>query len=49
MAQVSGRGNLGFLETVELDMQYVRERSLALDIKILFLSVRAVFMAVGAF
>ena len=49
LAQISGRGNLGFLETVDLDLKYVREHSIMLDIKILLLSVRAVFMAVGAF
>jgi lipopolysaccharide/colanic/teichoic acid biosynthesis glycosyltransferase len=49
LAQISGRGNLSFKDTVELDVQYVRERSLRRDIGILLGSVRCVLKAVGAF
>ncbi|RXS87341.1 sugar transferase, partial [Geobacillus sp. PK12] len=34
--QVSGRSNVGFEEMVELDLKYIRERSLLYDIKIIF-------------
>jgi lipopolysaccharide/colanic/teichoic acid biosynthesis glycosyltransferase len=49
LAQISGRGNLRFCETAEFDLQYVRERSLRMDIGILFKSLRAVSKATGAF
>jgi lipopolysaccharide/colanic/teichoic acid biosynthesis glycosyltransferase len=49
LAQVSGRGNLGFHETVRLDVQYVRRRSPQMDFKILLESVKCVVRAVGAF
>jgi lipopolysaccharide/colanic/teichoic acid biosynthesis glycosyltransferase len=49
LAQVSGRGDLTFMDTAKLDLKYIRERSMKLDFKILFLSVRAVFFASGAF
>ncbi len=48
-AQVSGRGRLGFYETVELDVQYVRQRSLGLDLKILLKTVRVCLFGDGAF
>jgi lipopolysaccharide/colanic/teichoic acid biosynthesis glycosyltransferase len=35
LAQVRGRGRLTFLETNDADLEYVRTRSLALDVKIL--------------
>lgn len=34
--QVSGRSNLGFNEMVELDLNYIKHRSLKMDLKILF-------------
>jgi lipopolysaccharide/colanic/teichoic acid biosynthesis glycosyltransferase len=49
LAQISGRGHLRFCETAEFDLQYVRERSLPMDIGILFKSLQAVSKATGAF
>lgn len=37
--QVSGRSNVGFEDMVELDLQYIRERSLLFDIKIIFKTI----------
>lgn len=34
--QVSGRNSVGFIEMVELDLKYIRHRSLVGDIKIIF-------------
>lgn len=34
--QVSGRNNIGFNEWVDLDIEYIRKRSLLLDIKLIF-------------
>ena len=39
--QVSGRARLGFLEMLDLDVEYVRRRSLRLDLRILWLTPRA--------
>ncbi|CAN5599833.1 exopolysaccharide biosynthesis polyprenyl glycosylphosphotransferase [soil metagenome] len=49
MAQVAGRGRLGFHETVELDVQYVKNRSMFLDLKILFTTVVKIITRDGAF
>jgi exopolysaccharide biosynthesis polyprenyl glycosylphosphotransferase len=38
--QVSGRNDLGFNEMVELDLKYIRERSLLYDIKIIFKTIK---------
>ncbi|WP_445297961.1 sugar transferase [Geobacillus sp. FSL W8-1251] len=38
--QVSGRNDLGFDEMVELDLKYIRERSLLYDIKIIFKTIK---------
>ena len=48
-AQILGRGELNFPDTVRLDIKYVRERSLLVDLKILIGTVRAVFGGVGAY
>ncbi|CAM3557031.1 sugar transferase [Marinicrinis lubricantis] len=37
--QVSGRNSVGFKEMVELDLQYIRKRSLLFDLKILLKTV----------
>ncbi len=49
LAQVSGRGRLGFHETVDLDVDYVKRQSLLLDIKILLRTVKIVLVGDGAF
>ena len=46
--QCCGRNNIGFLEWVELDLKYIRERSLWTDIKIFFKTIFAVFTMKGA-
>ena len=47
--QVSGRGELSFQEQVELDIQYIQQRSFWLDIKLLLLTVPAVLSGRGAY
>jgi lipopolysaccharide/colanic/teichoic acid biosynthesis glycosyltransferase len=49
LAQISGRGRLKFLETAELDAQYVRERSPWLDLRILARTVFLILRRDGAF
>ena len=39
--QVSGRNNIGFKEWVELDIEYIKTRSLWLDIKLIFKTIPA--------
>lgn len=47
--QVSGRSHLGVQESLELDLAYVRDRSLRLDLKILAKTPLAVLAKHGAF
>jgi lipopolysaccharide/colanic/teichoic acid biosynthesis glycosyltransferase len=47
--QVSGRSSLGFQEMVELDIQYIRERSIWFDVKIIFKTVWMLFGSKHAF
>ncbi|WP_342042991.1 sugar transferase [Bacillus sp. OTU2372] len=47
--QVSGRNSLGFEEMVELDIQYIRERSILFDIKIILKTVLVLFGSKDAF
>ncbi|MBT2724002.1 sugar transferase [Bacillus sp. ISL-46] len=47
--QVSGRNSVGFDEMVELDLQYIRERSFIFDIKIIFKTVLVLFGSKDAF
>ncbi len=47
--QVSGRGNLPFSEQVRLDLEYIQNRSLALDTKLLLLTIPAVLTGRGAY
>jgi exopolysaccharide biosynthesis polyprenyl glycosylphosphotransferase len=46
--QVSGRSNLGWEESVRLDLFYVENWSLTADVAILFRTVRAVLISDGA-
>jgi lipopolysaccharide/colanic/teichoic acid biosynthesis glycosyltransferase len=46
--QVSGRSNLGFDDWVTLDLKYIDEWSLALDMKILAKTIPTVLRGVGA-
>jgi lipopolysaccharide/colanic/teichoic acid biosynthesis glycosyltransferase len=46
--QVSGRNRLSYARRVELDMEYVDNWSLMLDIKILLRTVRAVVTSEGS-
>ena len=47
--QVHGRSRTTFDEMVRLDIRYITEQSLWLDIKIILLTPRAIFTASGAF
>lgn len=47
--QVSGRSNVGFEDMVELDLQYIRERSFLYDIKIILKTVLVLFGSKNAF
>lgn len=47
--QVSGRSELPFPAQVELDLRYIREQSLWLDISLLFKTVPAVISGKGAY
>ena len=48
-AQISGRGRLGFFETVQHDVDYVRRRSIFLDLKVIVRTIQLVVMQDGAF
>ncbi|MED4113704.1 sugar transferase [Priestia megaterium] len=47
--QVSGRSNIGFEKMVELDLFYIENRSLTLDMKILLKTFSVLFNSKGAF
>lgn len=47
--QVSGRNNLSYEERVALDMEYIRKKSLPLDIKIILKTISALFSGNGAY
>jgi len=47
--QISGRSNLTFNEWMELDMKYIQERSLWLDMKIMAKTIPVVLKADGAY
>lgn len=47
--QVSGRSNVGFDEMVELDLEYIRERSIKIDIKIILKTLLVLFGSKNAF
>ena len=46
--QVSGRNDVSFDEWIDLDFKYIREQSVFTDLKLLFMTVPAVFAAKGA-
>jgi lipopolysaccharide/colanic/teichoic acid biosynthesis glycosyltransferase len=43
LAQTHGRGNLAFQRTIDYDLMYVRTRSVLLDIRIIFRTIRMLF------
>ena len=47
--QISGRNDISFDEWIEMDLRYIREASIWTDIKILFMTVRAVLSKKGAY
>jgi lipopolysaccharide/colanic/teichoic acid biosynthesis glycosyltransferase len=47
--QVTGRSDIGFDEWMRLDVEYVRNRSLWLDLRILLLTIPAVLTGRGAY
>ena len=47
--QVSGRSNLSYQDRARLDLEYVRTRSIWMDIKLLVMTVPAVILKRGAF
>jgi hypothetical protein len=49
IAQISGRGRLGFYETVAMDVEYVKRRSFWFDLKIMAITFRKILMRDGAF
>jgi len=48
-AQTSGRGHLGFYETVRYDLQHVREQSFMADLRMIFKTIQMVLIRHGAF
>jgi len=48
-AQIYGRGKLSFEQTVAYDLQYVRDRSTTLDLKVIWQTFRCVVTQDGAF
>lgn len=47
--QVNGRADLDFQQQVELDIRYIRERSVWLDLKLMVLTIPAVLSGKGAY
>lgn len=47
--QVSGRSNIGFDEWVELDLKYINERNIWIDIKLIFKTVFVLFGSKDAY
>ncbi|MDM8538170.1 sugar transferase [Desulfobacterales bacterium HSG17] len=46
---ISGRGDIGFTDQVELDVQYIESQSIRNDIKILFKTIPAILFGKGAY
>ncbi|APX92743.1 sugar transferase [Halomonas sp. 1513] len=49
LAQVKGRRSLGWLQQLAYDAEYVQKRGLALDLKILLMTVRVVVLGSGIY
>ena len=49
LAQINGRGLLNWGETIGFDLQYLRTRSVVLDLKIIFMTLMRVSTRHGAF
>jgi lipopolysaccharide/colanic/teichoic acid biosynthesis glycosyltransferase len=49
LAQINGRGHLNWGETLAQDLLYVHTRSVALDLKIIFVTLKQVIFQRGAF
>ena len=49
LAQINGRGLLNWGQVLAWDLQYVRTRSVALDLKIIFTTIKYVIIRHGAF
>ena len=49
LAQVSGRGELSFYDTVKCDVSYVENKGALLDLKIIVMTLYNVFLRNGAF
>ncbi len=47
--QISGRSRIGFQEWMRLDLEYIRNRSFAMDLKILLRTIPAVISREGAY
>lgn len=47
--QVRGRSNIGFVEMMRMDIEYIRNRSAWLDLKLLLQTIGAVFSGRGAY
>ena len=47
--QATERNNVGFAEMVELDLKYIQNRSLFLDVKIIFLTFLVIIHPNGAY
>jgi len=47
--QVGGRSEIPFEQQVDLDIEYMRNRNVGTDIKLLFLTIPAVLLAKGAY
>lgn len=49
LAQVNGRGDLSLGETIEYDIKYIKDFSIALDLRIFFETIKVVFKREGAY
>lgn len=48
-AQIYGRGDLTFFETIDYDLRYVHERTTRIDLRVLLTTVRQVVAGIGAY